>query len=235
MDFRLKVKEAYDRISEKYDQIRRQPWKDLIKFIEENQFLADCGILLDLACGNGRHTNLLADACGLSIGLELSGELLKIAKSNYKTHNTCFINADALYLPFRDRSFSNIIYIAAIHHLSNTTHREKSLLELKRVLNPTGKAIITAWRRFQEEFIIIFLIDLLFLNFKMRGLEFGDIFIPWHGQDKKVIANRFYHLFTMREMKKILNKSKLKILECKYFSGKTGVNNIITMFEKKIK
>ena len=233
VDFRIKIKDTYDRISEKYDQIRRQPWKDLIEFMEKFDFLNECAILLDLGCGNGRHTNLLADACNFTIGLELSNELLKIAKSNRKTNNTFFINGDALHLPFRDRIFSNIIYIAAIHHLSSKKQRENSLIELKRVLSPIGKAILTVWRRYQERFIIIFLIDLLFLNYEKRGLEFGDIFIPWHGQDKKVIANRFYHLFTMREMKKILNKANLNIIECKYFSGKNKAGtNIITLLEK---
>ncbi|MFX1451962.1 MAG: class I SAM-dependent methyltransferase [Promethearchaeota archaeon] len=234
MDFRIKIKETYDQISEKYDQVRRQPWKDLIEFIEAHGFFDECYILLDLGCGNGRHTNLFADKCNSIIGLELSNELLKIAKSNCRTNNTFFINGDALHLPFRDNIFSNIIYVAAIHHLSNEKQRENSLIELKRVLSSRGKAIITAWRRYQEEFLIIFLIDLLFLNFKKRGLEFGDIFIPWHGSDKKIIANRFYHLFTMRELKNLLSRTRLKILECKYFSGKSRTANIITLFEKEL-
>ncbi|MFX0134387.1 MAG: class I SAM-dependent methyltransferase, partial [Candidatus Hodarchaeota archaeon] len=79
---RRTVKEIYDRISEKYDQVRRQPWKDLVQFIEKYQFLDDCDILLDLGCGNGRHTILLADSCNVTIGLELSMKLLEIAKSN---------------------------------------------------------------------------------------------------------------------------------------------------------
>ena len=231
VDFRIKIKETFDQISKLYDRVRSQPWKDLIHFIEEHHFLDECDSILDVGCANGRHTNYMADYCNFSVGLELSNELLTIAKSNSKKANIFFINGDAVYLPFRENIFSKIIYIATLHHISTNKQREHSISELKRVLCPTGKAIITVWRRFQERFFIIFLIDFLFLTFKSKGLEFGDILVPWRGQNKQIIANRFYHLFTMMEMKKILKKTGLKLLECKFFSGKSGKDNIIALIE----
>lgn len=232
MDYKLRIKEAFDRISEIWDRVRRQPWKDLVDYMENHQFLNNCDIILDIGCGNGRHTDLMADDCKLSIGLEISSELLKFAKQNYKKNNIYYINSDALNLPFRDNIFSKIIYIATLHHIQGENQRVKSLFELKRVLKPSGKGIITVWRRFQKNFFPIFLIDFFFMTFLNKNLEFGDIFVPWHGPDKKILANRFYHLFTMSEMKKILKKVDIKILECRYFSGKTKDENLITLIMK---
>lgn len=232
MDFKIKIKETFDIISDKYDKIRRQPWADLIHFMEDHQFFNDCDIVLDIGCGNGRHTDIMSNYCNFSIGLELSNELLKIAKITYKKMNSFYINSDAVHLPFRNNIFSKIIYIATLHHIPTEEQREQSLLEIKRILGPKGQAIITVWRRYQEKFFLIFFIDLLFLNFKRRRLEYGDIFIPWRGQNKEIIANRFYHLFTLKEMKKILEKVGLKILEIKFFSGKSGTANVIAFIEK---
>ena len=233
MDFKINIKEAFDQISEIYDRVRRQPWKDLIDFIDDYNFLNECDVSLDIGCGNGRHTNILAGKCNLSIGIELSNELLKIAEESRKHSNIYFINCDAVHLPFRNDMFSNIIFIATLHHISTTQQRIESLKELKRVLNPSGKAIITVWRRFQERFFLIFLIDFFFLTFQKKWLEFGDIFVPWHGPNKKIMVNRFYHLFTITEFKTILKKADMNILECKYFSGKTKNENIIALIKRK--
>ncbi|MHA1376903.1 MAG: class I SAM-dependent methyltransferase [Candidatus Helarchaeota archaeon] len=232
MDYKLRIKEAFDQISEIWDRVRRQPWRDLVDFIEKHQFLDNCDIVLDIGCGNGRHTNLMANSCRVSVGLELSSEILKIARQNYKKHNLFYINGDALNLPFRDNTFSKAIYIATLHHVQDKNQRVQSLLELKRVLKLNSKGIITVWRRFQKNFLPIFLIDLIFTTFLKKNREFGDIFIPWHGPDKTIIANRFYHLFTMGEMKRILQKAEMKIIECEYFSGKSKDENIIALVEK---
>ncbi|MHA1297931.1 MAG: class I SAM-dependent methyltransferase [Candidatus Helarchaeota archaeon] len=229
---KIKIKEAFDQISEIYDRVRRQPWKDLIDFMKNYDFFDNCNIILDIGCGNGRHTKLMASKCSLSIGLELSYELLKIAKLKYNALNIFYLNSDALNLPFRDNIFSKIIYIAALHHISGENQRIQSLLELKRVLKSKGQAIITVWRRFQQNFLPIFLIDLFLMTFLNNKKEFGDIIVPWRGPDKTVIANRFYHLFTLSETKRIIKKAELKIIECKYFSGKTKEENIIALIEK---
>jgi ubiquinone/menaquinone biosynthesis C-methylase UbiE len=72
--------------------------------------------------------------------------MLRIAKSrltklNGKVpDNMVFLHADALQLPFQEKSFSTIISLNLLHCLSDT---KKLLLELKVVLSDNGKMYFT--------------------------------------------------------------------------------------------
>ncbi|MBS3790314.1 MAG: class I SAM-dependent methyltransferase, partial [Candidatus Thermoplasmatota archaeon] len=167
---------TFDAIAEHFDKTRNRPWKEVIEFLE------DCkGTLLDIGCGNGRH---LVEAMerGLDVyGIDASMKLLHISKRKVKGEVE-LLRADAKYLPFEDKSFENIIYIATIHHLKQG--RVQSLKESKRILDDGGRILVSSWARELDRW------DL--------EREERNVVVPWHREDGEVIE-RFYHLYRLGE------------------------------------
>jgi ubiquinone/menaquinone biosynthesis C-methylase UbiE len=56
------------------------------------------GLILDLACGTARHSTALTKEGYTTVGIDVSPQLLKIAK---KTSQIPLVRGDIRYLPFR--------------------------------------------------------------------------------------------------------------------------------------
>jgi SAM-dependent methyltransferase len=87
---------------------------------------------LDTGCGDGAKSLLFHDA----IGIDISVQSLKKAKKNTGKN---VILGDAHNLPIRDNSFSQVIMVEVIEHLSEPS---KAILEVRRVLNNKGRILI---------------------------------------------------------------------------------------------
>lgn len=97
------------------------------------------GRLLDLACGSGHGTALLAHrlpdvAC---VGVDLSADAIAIAKGRYGRSNTTFIRADGM--TFDDaEGFDTIVSLETIEHLA---HPAEFIERAARMLRPGGRII----------------------------------------------------------------------------------------------
>ena len=176
MDDALKTGKTFDAIAEHFDKTRNRPWKEVIKFLEEGK-----GRLLDMGCGNGRHSKVAMDLGYRVVGLDASGELLKICKG--KPIEAHWVQGDVKTLPFNSHSFDRLICIAVIHHLRDL--RVEALKEMRRVLNIGGKILISVWARELE-------------RWDLEENE-RDTMVPWHREDGTII-DRFYHLYTLDEL-----------------------------------
>ena len=98
--------------------------------------------ILDVGCGVGYGSNILAKKAKRVVGLDISEEAINIARTKYgKRKNLVFLKADATKgLPFPDNHFSAVCCIEALEHFRNPI---RVLNEIKRVLKPNGIAIIT--------------------------------------------------------------------------------------------
>lgn len=214
------VKDAFEKIAWKFNILRRLPWPDLVDFISESNFITakKIGFILDLGCGNARHIRYikkkaLNDNPLKGVGVDIALKFLKIAR---KIDDAIYyVNADANYLPFKNNVFNRILYIAAIHHIPKREMRKQSLLEIERILNPNGIVLISVWRLWQDRFYKYFLNELKEENYKEWDGEFGDVWVPWRDQERNIIAERFYHLFSIDEFKELIKESKFKIDEFK--------------------
>ncbi|MBD3227377.1 MAG: methyltransferase domain-containing protein [Candidatus Lokiarchaeota archaeon] len=214
------VKETFEKIAEKFSILRKLPWPDLVDFISESNFIEseDLGFILDLGCGNARHIRYIKDEAKndrslKGVGVDIALKFLKIAKQI--DASIYYVNADANYLPFKNNLFRQILYIAAIHHISKKEMRLKSLLELERILTPNGIILISVWRLWQDRFYRYFLNELKERKFENWDGEFGDIWVPWRDQERNVIAERFYHLFSIDEFKDLIRESGFEIEDFK--------------------
>lgn len=71
--------------------------------------------ILDVACGPGHDTNYLTTKGGLDcIGIDLSGKMIKYAKSHYQGK---FRKMDFFNLKFEEKSFDGIWYSSALIHV----------------------------------------------------------------------------------------------------------------------
>jgi SAM-dependent methyltransferase len=96
----------------------------------------DC---LDLGCGHGMASVVLARRGGRAVALDLSGGYLAEAARRARANRVevQLVRGDAQRLPFADRSFDRIWGNAILHHLDLTAAGR----EVTRVLRPGGIAV----------------------------------------------------------------------------------------------
>jgi ubiquinone/menaquinone biosynthesis C-methylase UbiE len=105
--------------------------------------------VLDLGCGNGRHT---LEACRRNscrvVAADLDQEDLRRVRymagveraSGRLRGDIAFVVADAQSLPFADSSFDSIMCTEVLEHVGDD---EAALQELSRVLKPSGKLALS--------------------------------------------------------------------------------------------
>lgn len=202
-----KTKEDYNLIAEDYARTRTFTWD-----IEEiKQYLIPGERILDLGCGNGRLLKVLDPKRIDYIGVDVAEKLIEIAKRDYP--GIKFQLVDPFYLPFPDNYFDKVFSIRTFHHLPSPELRIKFLKEVKRVLKPEGKFILSVWYAWSPKALGNFFHILKFGFLKLIGLsklDFGDAFLPW-GKN----VQRYYHFFSKKELKNLLLSIDFKIKELK--------------------
>lgn len=96
--------------------------------------------VLDIACGEGYGSNLLASEAASVTGADVSSEAVDHAQATYKNNKLKFVTADGANLPFADGSFDMVVSFETIEHL---TEQEKMIAEIKRVLKPDGLLVVS--------------------------------------------------------------------------------------------
>lgn len=101
--------------------------------------------VLDCACGEGFGSELfLKSDAALLIGVDISPEAIKIAKSKVTFPGASFIQGDATSLPFSDSEFDVYISIETIEHVKKDG---LFLKEAFRVIKPGGIFICSSPNR----------------------------------------------------------------------------------------
>jgi ubiquinone/menaquinone biosynthesis C-methylase UbiE len=143
---------TYDRIADHFAATREYAWPEVTTFLEGRT----TDRALDVGCGNGRHTESLADRARLAVGVDLSRGLLDTAVARARERGfadrTAFIHGDAARLPIATDAVGLATYVATLHHLSPRATRVASLSELARVLRPGGAALVSVWSTAHDRF-----------------------------------------------------------------------------------
>ncbi len=116
---------------------------------KEARFVEDVtpkkGVTLDLCCGTGRHSIALCRKSRNVIGMDLSKNLLAIAKVRTKEAraNLPLVRADMRCFPFRDDVFNTIINMfTSFGYLPSEIEESKSLSEVNRTLRKNGRFLL---------------------------------------------------------------------------------------------
>jgi ubiquinone/menaquinone biosynthesis C-methylase UbiE len=96
--------------------------------------------VLDIACGDGYGSNLMASLAEKVFGVDISEEAVKHAQQKYKASNIEFKQGSASKIPLLDNSVDVAVSFETIEH--HELHKEM-LEELKRVLKPDGILLIS--------------------------------------------------------------------------------------------
>ena len=186
-------KEVFDQIAESWYRVRH--WPLLREELEELAQRWQSGKLLNVGCAHG--PDFLPFRQGFELwGVDTSSAMLKQGR-RYSAKFHFQVNlalANALYLPFPDKTFDWVISIATYHHIKGEKEREMAFWELRRVLKPGAEAFLTVWNHGQPRF----------------WLKSEDQEVPWRLRDK--IVYRYYHLFSYSELKKLLTRVGFKII-----------------------
>ena len=147
-----KTRKNYNLIAKDFSSKRKEIWEEFAFLFED---LKEKERILDLGCGNGRWFKVFKEKNVKYIGIDNSEKLIEIARSLFPSAN--FKVADALNLPFPENYFDKVYAIAFLHHIPSEKYRLLVLNEIKRVLKPKGRLILTVWKvfRWKERYLLL--------------------------------------------------------------------------------
>jgi SAM-dependent methyltransferase len=100
--------------------------------------------VLDIASGEGYGAALLGQVASSVIGVEVAEDAVAHATANYVCANLCFRLGDARRIPLDDASVDVVVSFETIEHFDE---QETFLAEVRRVLRPGGKMIVSTPER----------------------------------------------------------------------------------------
>jgi SAM-dependent methyltransferase len=95
--------------------------------------------VLELGCGTGYFTRELARSGADIIAIDVSPELLEIARANCSAPNVHYQIQNAYALSYSDAVFDSVVGSSVLHHLEV----EEALRDIYRVLKPAGTISFT--------------------------------------------------------------------------------------------
>lgn len=247
MDIKKSLASFYDKEAEKYYHTRNKHRADADIFLNEISKNDKKTIkILEFWCGSGRLLAHLAQMKWIKIqytGVDISKELLKFAKKQIsgKTapkHITAeFVCKDIIqYIKWlKQESFDFVVCVASFQHIPTSQERFFLIKNIYRILNYEGKLLMTN-RSFSRRFIQKYRNNLL-LSLRRQISSFGknrwnELMIPW--KNGKITSQRFYHIFTLSELKKLISLSGFIIESLCYTtkgtivpSRKTSQNSLV--------
>jgi len=108
-------------------------------------FIEEDDIVLDAPCGSGYGSLLLTNKSKKVYGIDLSSPAIDHANEFFSCDNNCFFVCDVQDMKmFKDEYFDVVVSFEGIEHLKDPN---KFLKEIKRILKPEGKLIISTPRK----------------------------------------------------------------------------------------
>lgn len=220
MSIQDELQKFYDAQAEKYYLTRNKHRNDADIFLDE---IRNCGkktiSILEFGCGSGRLLAYLTNLKGMNIeytGVDISKNLLNFAKKQIsgksapKHLKATFVCDDIVhYLKWlKQESFDFVIGVASFQHIPTIQERFFVMKNIYRILKYEGRLLMSN-RSFSLWFLRKYQKDLLSSLWKYI-ITFGkhqrnDIMIP--RKNGETIHKRFYHIYTLNELKKIVSQS----------------------------
>jgi ubiquinone/menaquinone biosynthesis C-methylase UbiE len=103
--------------------------------------------VLDLGCGSGWATRLLARMVGVGeegsgqvVGVDISDEMVRLARASSKDFdNVMFVVGSAAKIPWEENFFDKVLSVESFYYYPD---QDRSLSELFRVMSPHGRLFI---------------------------------------------------------------------------------------------
>ncbi len=98
-------------------------------------------IVLDVACGEGYGSAILAETATHVYGVDIAVDAIAHAQERYRRSNLRFLNGACAHIPVADHSVDVVVSFETIEHHSE---HEAMLAEIKRVLRTDGLLIMSS-------------------------------------------------------------------------------------------
>ena len=98
--------------------------------------------VLDIACGEGYGSALLAETADQVLGMDIDQETVDRAQKKYKKENLSFRQGDAARISLEDASVDAVVSFETIEHIDEALQHQ-FLKEIDRILKPDGILIMS--------------------------------------------------------------------------------------------
>jgi len=199
--------------------------RNVVRFITKVLDLKKGEKLLDLGCGSGEHTRLLAQKGIVCTGIEIAPSLVKYAqkRARQETVNVKYICKDMRRMMYKN-AFDCCIMVSGTFGFFSDTENVKLLKKIQRLLGPKGKLLLDirnaqhpkiygkTWMELNGGYLLT---DSIYHEETHR--ESGEcIFIDESGDvnvQTEKLKRESHRLYTLSEMKRMLRKVKLRFLD----------------------
>ncbi len=181
--------------------------------------------ILDVGCGNGRflmqyHEYFWSYPVEY-VWIDNSTEIIEEAIQQFPKTSFMTCDMQVLWEALQEQEFENIVCIASIHHLTKLSQREHVFHDMFSLLKPDGKVYMTNWALESS------LNKEVYGSYKLQNSQntfwSNDFEIPI-GKHK-----RYYHSFSVDELKYLAKNTGFRIIENTIFDGN---KNILTILHK---
>ena len=217
----------YNLIAEQYTSTRSYVPGDVLKLSE---YINSGDKVLDSGCANARLYPIIKEKGAKYVGIDVSESLIDISKNLYPDGEFRVMNS--LNMDFDDEVFDKVLSVSVLHHIPSDKLRKKYLLEINRVLKKRGLILLRVQdlisnQKYRTLILKYFVLKLVGWN----KMDFGDLLIPWKDGQGNILAERYFHCFSKKELKELFKKAGFDI-EKVYYDGKDPFFNIYVIARK---
>jgi len=217
------TKVNYDNIAADFSKSRKNmKWEEVNYFISSYLNNFENKNFLDIWCWSGRLLEQFSDIFDIEkinyLWVDLSSLMIDEAKKSYKNKN--FLVLDMTFIDkIENKKFDFIFFIASFHHLQTLEERIEVLQKAKDLLNKDWIIFMTNW----------------YLNSSINDEKYkNDIIENSENKFWSIDYNiyfseypRFYHSFSLDELKYLFENTWFEILENRAFETQKNFVSII--------
>lgn len=148
MDQRAEM-ETRDLMATRYDSMPPMRWTARFEIPAAANILnrAPNGSVIELGCGTGRPTAVLARQSSFFLAVDFSMNSLRVCRQKLtQSPHVQFVRAEISRLPVRDGTFDTALSLEVFEHLPGALMRAMAVQEAARVLADNGHFIISVYR-----------------------------------------------------------------------------------------
>jgi SAM-dependent methyltransferase len=221
------LKSFYDKEAKKYTETRKKFWHEEKVILDEITPLFEEWKkvrVLEFWCGSGRFATLLNQNFAGKfdyVGIDFSEKLLSYASK--ENPNLTFFQWDITKLikNFEQESFDLIVWTSSFQHIPTTKERSFLMKNFYRLLDYDWTLLMTNWslsKWFIKKHKNLVLRARIISWLKLNKWSSRDLMVPWTDADW-IVYERFYHFFSLEELKNLANFSWLTLKVNTFIDG----------------
>ena len=144
----MDVQEAYDQWAEQYDTNQNKTRDMEAMALREALHEFHFGRVLEIGCGTGKNTGFLLSVSGEVLAVDLSSEMLAMARAKISSANVRFVQADInMDWDFAEGPFDLVTFSLVLEHISDL---EPVFKKVYSILKPGGRVYIGELHPFKQ-------------------------------------------------------------------------------------